>query len=70
MDSVRLRMSCSRCGVKLSESGDRKPHRLTAYSSSMFFSIVYAVFRLLVDLVAVQVRSDRAVRLELVVLRQ
>ncbi len=58
------------CGVHLSESGDRKPRRLTAYSSSMFFSIVYAVFRVLVDLVAVQVRSDRAVQLELVVLRQ
>ena len=36
----------------------------------MFFLIVYAGFRLLVDLVAVQLRGERAVRLELIVLRQ
>ncbi len=36
----------------------------------MFFSIVYAVFRLLVDRVAVQLPGERAVRLELMVLRQ
>jgi len=36
----------------------------------MFFSVVYAVFRVLVNLVAIQARSNRAVQFELVVLRQ
>ena len=35
----------------------------------MLFSIVYAVVRLILDLVAVRPRSDAAIRLELVVLR-